>query len=140
MYGSEGNKKDSKETKQNISDFIWIYCILRKNRKTGLLIIYRSNEPVALVDLTYQDFKLVEGKPMFSIYIDRFEVSCKDKGKHIGTEVFNRLQSEIEAYEFVLTYMSYDKGESRKFWSSLGFRRVYDYEYSTLMKKKIKTG
>lgn len=113
---------------------------LERTEKQVYLLFIELGEPVALVDLTYQDFKLMEGKPMFSIYIDRFEVSCKDKGKHIGTEVFNWLQSEIEAYEFVLTYMSYDKGESRKFWSSLGFRRVYDYEYSTLMKKKIKTG
>ena len=78
----------------------------------------------------FDDFRLIGGKPYFSIYIHKFEVVEKWKGEGVGRAMFEWLLDNFRISKIELSHMAdnIDGGNSYQFWKHMGFRKP-DKEY-----------
>ena len=85
--------------------------------------------------IRFNDFRLIDGKPYFSIYLHKFEVVGKWQGLGVARLMFDWLLENYDIWKIELSHMAdnIDGGNSYQFWKHMGFRKP-DKEYFSMEK------
>ena len=91
---------------------------------------------VGAVNLQWEEFKFIDGIPLWRIYIALFEI-CEDcRGNGYGGEAVKWLEA-LPVYEIDLNHMCEedDGGKSKRFWEHMGWRN--ENRFTSSMMKTI---
>ena len=103
---------------------------------TNIVFFNKNKEAIGVAYINYESFKLIKNKPIFSIYINSFEVCHDQQGKGYGPQMLKWIEKHLPIYRIELCHreISIDNKRSYNFWRSQGFRKP-DKKYQTLVKR-----